>query len=152
MFSGRHDHSLDEKGRTMVPRDFRAVLESLGERAMYITFALGKPRRLEVRPASSFEAFQARFTKGKKNALLERFGILYFGGAERVELDKAGRILVPSGLRKKARLLEKVAFVGIDGDRFQLWRPEDLDDVYAYCDEHADEIQDALSDLLDGLG
>ncbi|MGM0576593.1 MAG: division/cell wall cluster transcriptional repressor MraZ [Myxococcota bacterium] len=150
MFAGRHDHSLDDKGRTMVPRDFRAALEEIGERTLYVTFGLGKPRHLEVRPESSFRSFQEQLTRAKNTAALEKFKIFYFGAAERVDIDKAGRILVPAALRNKVRLADKAVFVGVDSERFQIWRPEDLDDVYDYCDQNADHILDALGEVLEG--
>lgn len=131
----------------MVPKSFRAYLEALGESSVYVTFALGQPRRLEVRSASSFLAYQAWFTTVKKNAQLERFGIFYFGSAEPVDIDNAGRIRLPAGLRREVSLTDKAVFVGVDGERFQVWRPEDLGDIYSYCDEHADDIQDSLSRL-----
>ena len=87
----------------------------------------------------------------RKSALLERYAIVYFGSARIIEMDRTGRLLLPPELRDRLGLTDRVAFVGIDGERFQLWRPDHLDSVYGFCDEHADAIQDALGDALASL-
>ena len=156
MFSGRHDHALDDKGRTMVPKEFRAVLTVLGQRSVMACYKPGKPGCLEVRTIPSFQGFQADFSEARKKArqnkaLLDRFATVYFGSARAIELDRTGRLLHPPELRVRHGLKERVAFVGIDGDSFQLWRPEHLDDVYDFCDEQADAIQDALGEAFAAL-
>jgi MraZ protein len=148
VFFGRHDHALDDKGRTMVPKEFRAVLSVLSQRSVMVSYKPGKPGCLEVRTVPSFQAFQRDFSRARKSALLERSAIVYFGSARSIELDRTGRLLLPPELRERLGLTERVAFVGIDGERFQLWRPDHLDDVYDFCDEKADDIQDALSEAF----
>ena len=132
----------------MVPKEFRAVLTVLGQRSVMVAYKPGKPGCLEVRTVPAFQGFQKDFSRARKSALLERFAIVYFGSARSIDLDRTGRLLLPPELRERLGLTERIAFVGIDGERFQLWRPEDLDDVYAFCDEQSDAIQDALSEAF----
>ena len=68
-----------------------------------------------------------------------------------IELDRTGRLLLPPELRARLGLTEGVAFVGIDDESFQIWRPESLDAVYDLCDEEADDIQDALGEAFAAL-
>lgn len=133
----------------MVPRSFRLALEARQEASLFLTYALGKPLRLEARPAKAFRAYQERFTRiTKKSPDLERFALFYFGSAVEVEVDRAGRLLVPAELRKRVGLRGDAAFVGIDADRFQIWRPEDLDQVHDAVLGRADEILNELGDAL----
>lgn len=152
MFSGPHNHALDEKGRTMVPRDFRAYLEQLGERTLVVTYALGEPRRLEVRPAGLFRAYQEEFNQSSTAKgfakYREMYREMYFGEAEWVEVDKAGRILVPADKRREVGLKDKAVFVGMGDERFQIWRPEDRADVFTFCDRNVDAIREMLADGL----
>ena len=151
MFTGRHDHALDDKGRSMVPKEFRAYLNLMGQRSIVVAYKPGSPGCLEVRTPPAFQSFQKDFAKMRKSALLERYAIVYFGSARIIEMDRTGRLLLPPELRDRLGLTDRVAFVGIDGERFQLWRPDHLDSVYGFCDEHADAIQDALGDALASL-
>ena len=128
-FSGRHDHALDDEGRTMVPKEFRAALTALGQRSVMIAYKPGKPGCLEVRTVSSFQAFQREFDEARKRAkqskaLLYRYATVYFGSARCIELDRTGRLPLPPELRAHLGLTERVVFVGIDEESFQLWRPE----------------------------
>jgi len=150
MFSGPHSHALDDKGRTMVPKDFRAYLDHLGERSLVVTYALGAPRRLEVRPAALFGVFQQRFNESTTPPGMaryrEQFREMYFGEAEWIEVDKAGRILIPADKRRAVKLEERLVFVGMGDERFQIWRPEDREEVFSFCDDHADAIREMLAE------
>ena len=127
MFAGRFNHALDPKGRTMVPKRFRARLDELGDKSVWITNALGPYNHLDVRPDSLFRAYQERVAAVPETPLLIQYKRFYFGSAIEVELDAAGRLLIPAGFRARCALTDRVSFVGLDGERFQLWNPEDLD-------------------------
>ena len=54
---------------------------------------------------------------------------------------------IPAPLRHRVGLTESVAFVGLDGDRFQLWLPSDLDRSFEYVTQNSAEILDHLAEL-----
>lgn len=160
MFSGPHSHALDEKGRTMVPKDFRAVLERLGERSLVVTYAKGRSDRLELRPAGLFVAYQSRFNEqsktppehvlaspeqmrswAKSRQLMRDF---YFGEAEWIEVDKAGRILIPAEKRRSLNLQDKIEFRGMGDETFQVWHPAEREDLLKTWNDSRDEIQEFL--------
>ena len=147
MFAGRYDHSLDDKGRTMVPKRFRDRLVELGDTSVWITNALGAPNHLDVRPASLFSAYQERISRLTETPQLLVFKRYYFGSAVEVDVDSAGRLLIPVSLRNRCGLTDKLAFVGLDGERFQVWKPEDLDLNFEYCSQNAAELMAHLADL-----
>ncbi|MGB9799188.1 MAG: division/cell wall cluster transcriptional repressor MraZ [Thermanaerothrix sp.] len=129
MFLGQHEHVVDDKGRLMVPARFRELLGSNG----YIT--LGFDQNLMVLPAEVFErlAEHARtMSLTDPNArLLKR---LLFSHAERVDIDRVGRILIPQWLRKDAEISSRAIVVGM-GDYFEIWS-------YERWEEHRQLLQD----------
>ncbi len=147
MFAGRYDHALDDKGRTMIPKRFRERLAELGDRSVWMTNALGSPYHLDVRPNSAFKSYFRRVSALKETPQLIQFKRYYFGSAIEVDVDNAGRVLVPAGLRHRAGLTDKISFVGVDEERFQLWRPEDLDAAFEDVSQNAADIMAHLADL-----
>jgi MraZ protein len=117
MFLGQYQHSLDEKGRLMVPARFRELLEG----GAFIT--QGFDRCLMVMTEGYFEQVYER-VNGMNLAdpaarLLRR---LIFANAYPVEIDKVGRILVPQTLRQFCGL-DGDAVVAGQGDYFEVWTP-----------------------------
>lgn len=130
MFLGQYRHTLDTKDRLTVPARYRELLEN-GAYVMQ-----GFDRNLMVMTNEAFAAVQAHiqgmsFTE-PMTRLLRR---LIFSTAGRVELDKAGRILIPQFLRESMVLQGEVVLVGA-GDYFEIWAP----DVWA---EQNAQLQDA---------
>jgi MraZ protein len=117
MFLGQYQHSLDEKGRLMVPARFRELLEG----GAFIT--QGFDRCLMVMTEAYFEQVYER-VNGMNLAdpaarLLRR---LIFANAYPVEIDKVGRILVPQVLRQFGGI-DGDAIVAGQGDYFEVWSP-----------------------------
>jgi MraZ protein len=119
MFLGKYQHSFDNKGRLTIPSRFREELIAEGA---YVT--QGFDLNLMVLTASRFNRISERvgqMSVTEPNArILKR---LIFSSAERVEVDKAGRILIPEFLRQYAGLQNQAIVVGA-GDYFEIWSPE----------------------------
>ncbi len=117
MFLGQYMHSLDSKGRLTIPSRYRALLIE----GAYIV--QGFDRNLMVWTKSSFERISQRVSQGSitdpTSRLLRRF--IYSSGDE-LEVDRAGRILIPEFLRQTAQLDNDVVVVGV-GDYFEIWSP-----------------------------
>jgi MraZ protein len=130
MFLGQYQHNLDNKGRLTIPARYRELLEE----GAYLT--QGFDRNLMVMTVAAFEAFSQRVRgmsiTDSKARLLKR---LLFSSGERVEVDKAGRILIPQFLRQAADLDGEAVVVGV-GDYFEIWSPE-------HWKEQAVKLQDA---------
>jgi MraZ protein len=118
MFMGEVQHSLDSKGRLTIPARYRDLLEG----GAYIT--QGFDRNLMVWPMAAFEHIsQSLGTKtitDPDTRLLQR---LIFSRGERLEVDGAGRILIPLFLRQFAMLDSEVVIVGV-GNYFEIWSPD----------------------------
>lgn len=130
MFLGQYRHNLDSKDRLTVPARYREPLE----KGAYVM--QGFDRNLMVMTDEAFEAVRTHlqglsFTD-PTTRLLRR---LIFSTADRVELDKAGRILIPQFLRQNLQLDGEVVLVGAD-DYFEIWAPE------AWSEQNA-QLQDS---------
>ena len=129
MFKGEYNHSIDPKGRLIIPSKFR---ELLGEE---FVMTKGLDGCLSIYPQKEWEAFEEKLRAlplTNKNArTLTRF---FVAGACTCELDKQGRILVPQTLREFAGLDKDVVLAG-NLNRIEVWSKEawakncDFDDM-----------------------
>ena len=122
VFSGRFDHSIDEKGRVSIPVRFREVLQRESHDRLYITNfkEYGQPC-LEAYLPNEWENVISKFVnKRMLDPNLQLFETFYVGGAHEVPVDKQGRILIPPKLREFAKLDRDVTFAAMI-DHFQLW-------------------------------
>jgi MraZ protein len=117
MFLGQFQHSIDDKGRLMVPARFRELLEG----GAYLT--QGFDKCLMVMSEAYFKQVYERIIAmnlADPTARLLRRMIL--SNAYPVDVDKVGRILVPGNLRQFASL-ESDAIVAGQGEYFEVWTP-----------------------------
>lgn len=115
MFLGQYSHSFDEKGRLTIPVRYREALHA----GAFVT--QGFDKNLMVWTAASFKQIYAQVNDlsiTDPNArLLKR---LIFSNAVQVEIDRVGRILIPSYLREAVNLDGSAIVVGV-GDYFEIW-------------------------------
>ena len=117
MFMGEYNHTIDEKGRIIVPSKFR---EALGEN---FVVTQGLDGCLFLYSYEEWENFVEGLKKlpGTKEARqLQRY---FMAGAAPCEVDKQGRILIPSKLRTAAGLEKEVVFVGVLS-KIEIWSRE----------------------------
>ncbi len=121
MYQGASKLTLDEKGRIAMPARHRDELLLVCDGRMTIT----------RHPDGCLLVYPRPQWENKRNELaalpygaraLQR---LLLGSAIDVELDSAGRILVPTGLREDARLAREATLIGM-GAHFELWDPQML--------------------------
>jgi MraZ protein len=121
MFLGQYQHSIDDKGRLMVPARFRELLEG----GAYLTQGFEKCLMVmtEVHFKQVYDLITSMSLTDPTARLLRR---LIFSNAYQVEVDKVGRILVPGNLRQFAGL-ETDAVVAGQGEYFEVWTPAEWD-------------------------
>lgn len=133
MFLGQFYHNIDNKGRLMVPSRYRAQLEDEGAYVMR-----GFDENLMVMPASIFLSISQRINQlSLTDPEARRLRRYIFSTADRVQLDRVGRILIPAFLRELGGIDTQVVVVG-NGSFFELWSPEKWD-------AQAEQLQDAES-------
>lgn len=118
MFLGQYDHSIDSKYRLTVPVRFRAALAS----GAYIV--QGFERNLMVYTTECFDKLAKRASSHTMtNPEARAMRRVVFGGAREVNLDSAGRILIPTFLLDYASLDTDATIVGT-GEYFEIWNPD----------------------------
>ena len=136
MFSGRFDHSIDEKGRVSIPARFREILQRENHDRLYITnFPYDGEHCLALYPPSQWDTLNANLrTKPRFDPRVQAFQTFFIGGAHEVPVDKQGRILIPTNLREFAHLDREVTFSAMQ-DHFQLWDRKILEKVLKAAEE-----------------
>ncbi len=125
MFLGQYEHTIDEKGRLTIPARYRDLLQD----GAFIT--QGFDENLMVLTSSSFELIYERVNRmSMTNPTARQLKRLIFAHADRVEVDRAGRFLIPQFLRQAAGLEGTAILVGV-GDYFEIWSPELWNEEYA---------------------
>ena len=138
-FTGRYEHSLDDKGRLTIPARFRA---RLGDHFV-LTIAPPEPC-LAMYPEATWSEFCAKLEAApRKDAQYRAFVRHLFAHTEEVSLDSQGRLLIPSGLRDIAGI-EREAVLSGALTRVELWA---LDAWRA-----ASSAPDGMGDLMTELG
>lgn len=112
---GEHLHSLDEKKRISLPKQFRAAL---GKR---VVMTRGLDNCLVVFPPAAWKKMADKL-QGLSFVDAESRGFNRFmlSGAAEVEVDAAGRILIPDHQKEYAGLRKNVIFAGMS-DRVEVW-------------------------------
>lgn len=122
MFLGRYTHTIDAKGRLIIPSKYR---EELGDNFI---ISRGYDGCLYASDRNTFdelyEKIKALPQSQKEIRRLRRF----FFDAVEAEYDKQGRVLIPSNLREFAGLEKDVVLVGF-GDKVEIWNPERLSKI-----------------------
>lgn len=145
MFMGEYSHTIDTKGRLIIPSKFR---EELGE-----TFVVTKGLDvcLFVFSDEEWKAFEIKLKSlplTNKNA--RQFARFFVAGATPCELDKQGRILLPATLREFAGLEKDVVLTGML-NRIEIWSKEKWNENNSLDDVAMDEIAEQMTDLGFGI-
>lgn len=139
MFMGEYNHTIDTKGRLIIPSKFR---EALGD-----TFVVtkGLDGCLFVYDNEEWKAFEEKLKSLPiTNREARKFVRFFLAGAAEAEVDKQGRILVPAVLREFADLQKDVALIGV-ASRIEIWSRERLDGITSYDD--MDDIAAHMEEL-----
>lgn len=141
MLIGQFNHTIDDKNRLSLPAKFRSeigtkVVITPGLDSCLFIFSMKEwekiAERLSVREGSMLQADNRGFNR------------YLLGGAVEVEVDGAGRILVPEYLRERAKLESKVVFIGVK-DRLELWEE-------SAWDKYRLEVEGKAGSLAEKLG
>ena len=142
MFMGEYQHTLDNKGRLILPAKIR---EGLGD-TFIATIGLDECIFVFTREGwSVFEAKLRELPLGKPEA--RAFVRRIFSGAAELEADKQGRVLLPPNLRDHAKLEKDVVVMGVSS-RVEIWSKE----KWQQYSERMEPIVEQLSEHLIDFG
>ena len=139
MFMGEYNHSIDAKGRLIIPSKFR---DTLGDE---FVVTKGLEGCLFVFEKYDFESFMDKLNeKSDLEAKVRKIKRFFISGAQEMEPDKQGRMLVPPTLREYAGLEKEVVFAGVGG-HIEIWDKSKWDDVTSFDD--INDIAEELSNI-----
>ena len=139
MLIGEYEHSLDSKGRLIMPAKLR---EDIGEKFIITKGLDGCLFAFSIQEWQNFEQKLRTLPISNKDA--RAFSRFFFAGAIDCEIDKQGRFLISNNLREFAELTKEVVIIGMDS-RIEIWNKE----TWQKCDEiiSPDEIADKMEML-----
>jgi MraZ protein len=121
MFRGSSFHTIDDKGRIIIPSRFRDQIKNNGHNGVMVSrmdnclvgYTFDEWNKIEKRILSLAEKSQS----------MRRFRRVFIGGAHECTGDKQDRILIPPALRQYAHLEKEIVIVGVL-DHFEIWSRE----------------------------
>lgn len=116
-FFGRYEHSLDDKGRVILPAKFRAHFERGGFLSQHLDgcLALWTEEAFDQQLEAQLQAQR----EGREQRHLSR---VWSAGSEEIEVSASGRMAIPRHLRTYAELDGEVLVIGAV-DHVELWNP-----------------------------
>jgi MraZ protein len=145
MFYGEYKHSIDRKGRLILPARFRDVCKENGIERFFITRGLDKCIFMfnEEEWLTQEKKFKGlSFTKQESR----KFNRLFFSGAVEAVPDKQGRFIVPQYLKDYANIKRDTVIIGIS-NRIEIWDAKVWQDFYANCSESFEQIAENMIDV-----
>ncbi|RHW39742.1 transcriptional regulator MraZ [Lysinibacillus yapensis] len=138
MFMGEYQHSVDAKGRLIIPSKFR---ENLGE-----TFVItrGLDNCLFGYPMDEWRKLEEKLKElpmTKKDA--RAFARFFFSGATEVEIDKQGRINIPTTLANYAKLEKECVVLGVSS-KIEIWAKDTWESYFNEAENSFNEIAENL--------
>ena len=140
MFLGEYQHSLDDKGRIVVPKKFRMALED----GCYVT--KGQDRCVFIFTKERWDEEMARVAALPRTDRRSRnYARSFFAGASDQGLDGQGRVALSETVRHYASLDKEVVVVGV-ADRIEIWAAEVWGAIQEEADEFYADIEETLSE------
>lgn len=148
MFYGEYPHSLDKKGRLVLPSCFREIFAEQYVEKIFVTRGLDRCLFVfteEVWKAQEKKFKEMSFTRGEAR----KFNRLYFSGAVASACDKQGRILIPQFLKEYAEIKTEVMIVGVS-DRIEIWARNRWEEFYKSSLGSFEELAEKLLEKTEG--
>ncbi len=141
MLIGEYEHSLDSKGRMILPAKIR---EDLGEKFIITKGLDGCLFGFSESEWNNFEEKLKQLPLTNKNA--RDFVRFFLSGAVEAETDKQGRFLIPANLREYADLDKEAVVTGV-GTRIEIWERDKWKKYNSDENISAEQIADNMASL-----
>ncbi len=147
MFRTSSFHTIDAKGRIIIPSRFRDIIKAGGGDGVMVS------RMDNCLVAYTFEEWSKIEAKvlamAEKSDSMRRFRRIFIGGASEGLCDKQGRILIPPPLRQYAQIEKEIVLVGVL-DHFEIWSRNNWDNENTQMEE--DMTKEEVRNEIAGLG
>jgi MraZ protein len=142
MFYGEYEHTIDRKGRLIVPAKFRQAFKEHEVKTLFLT--RGLDGCLFLFPEAEWRAVEARFKQIPfTKAEGRKFNRMFFSGAAEITIDGLGRLLVPKTLKEFAQIQEDVVIVGVS-TRIEIWSKEKWQAFYEASRQGFEEVAERV--------
>ena len=142
MFYGEYEHSMDRKGRLIIPSKFREVFKENYVERFFVT--RGLDTCLFVFAEDEWKKQESRFrTLSFTNREARQFNRIYFSGACEVTCDRQGRILVPQYLKDFAKIKNDAIVVGVS-NRMEIWAKDQWEEFYRNTKDSFEKIAENI--------
>jgi len=142
MFYGEHEHTIDNKGRLIIPSKFRDSFKEYDIVKLYITRGLDKCLFMFTENEWKTQETKFRAMPFMKSEA-RKFNRLYFSGAAQIECDKQGRILIPKYLKDYAVIKRDVVIIGVS-NRMEIWSKDSWGEYYSTSKESFEDVAQNL--------
>ncbi|WP_026939582.1 division/cell wall cluster transcriptional repressor MraZ [Hippea alviniae] len=144
MFRGRFEYTLDEKGRVKIPPKFKEVIKDKHINTLVLTVF---DECIYAYPYDVWEELEKKAVNlPLTNKAARRFKRMFFSSAQDVNIDKQGRILIPSVLREDAEIDKDVVILG-NLDHIEIWSKQKWENESKALREAEDELAEEIEKL-----
>ncbi|MBP1935445.1 division/cell wall cluster transcriptional repressor MraZ [Paenibacillus sediminis] len=141
MFMGEFQHSIDEKGRMIIPAKFRELLGT----SFVVT--RGLDQCLFIYPLEEWAVLEQKLkTLPLMKSDARAFTRFFFSGATECEWDKQGRVNLPANLRQYAKLEKDCVVLGVS-NRVEIWSKDIWEHYFQQSEDTFNEIAEKLVDF-----
>ena len=124
-FTSEYTGKLDAKGRLVLPAKMKANLPEASSNELFMRE--GFEPCLELYPLLEYKKIYSKIAGlNEFNAEYRKLQRNFFRGSTTVELDTAGRLLIPKSMLQYASLDKEIVVVGM-GNRMEIWNPEEYE-------------------------
>jgi len=141
LFFGEHYHSVDEKGRVILPAKFREELAD----GLFITKSFDNCLLVYTRK-DWFELVDKVTALPTTKASVRNFQRFIIGSAVEGEVSRQGRVSIPQNLREFAGLDKDIIIVGL-ANKLEIWAKERYEQFIATAEEGKSEIAEEIAEF-----
>ena len=144
MFRSSSYHTIDAKGRVIIPSRFKNILKA---DKVYGVMVSNKDDCLYAYAFSQWEKVESKILSAKTSAMGE-FRRFFLGNSSECMCDKQDRILIPKSLREYANLEKDIVLVG-NLDRFEIWARDQWDKINKEMEQKLkkEEVREEIASL-----
>lgn len=142
MFYGEYAHTIDRKGRLIIPSKFRQQLRANSIEMLFLT--RGLDGCLFLFPEGEWRSAEGKlkdipFTKGEGR----KFNRVFFSAAVDVKPDGLGRILIPKSLKEFAQIKDEVVMIGVS-TRIEIWAKHKWQEFYDTSQQSFEQVAEKI--------
>jgi MraZ protein len=146
MFRGSSFHTIDSKGRIIIPTRFRDIIRAGGGNGIVVS---RMDKGLVSYTLEGWSKIESKILSlAEKSENMRRFRRVFIGGSFECSCDNQDRILIPPALRQYAELKKEIVLIGVL-DHFEVWSREnwDKENMNMEKDMQKEEVRNEIAKL-----